>query len=210
MSELPTLDDADRPLGRPRAMPESTRRQNIVDAAACAFSKKGYWATTMDEVSRQAGMSKKTVYQLFSSKAAIFDLLLHSFTEPFNIPFETAGRTPRAILTEGLLRLALAALDEKQLEITRVLIAEAARPGDVADAIERRSICHGDWALKDWLATQSVIGSHPVDDADEMASTIFWAAAGDLIFTTLLRVRERPTLEEITARVEGVVSLLYA
>ncbi len=207
--EIPP-EDTERPLGRPRAMPEAARRQQIVDSAASVFSRKGYWATTMDDVSRQAGMSKRTVYQLFSSKADIFDLLLHSFVEPFSLPFDTEGRSARAVLTEGLLRLASAALDEKQMEITRVLIAEAARPGDVADAIERRGICQGGWALQEWLATQDAIGSHPVEDPEEMASTILWAAIGDLLFTTLLRIRPCPCQAEIEARVDRVVSFLYA
>ena len=190
-------------------MSEAARRQQIADAAACMFSRKGYWATTMDEVSRQAGMSKKTVYQLFSSKADIFDLLLHSFTEPFNTPFVTEGRAPRTVLSEGLFCLVKAALDDKQVEMTRVLIAEAARPGDVADALERENFCRGDWALKNWLASQEQLGIRPVDDPDKMASAIFWAAVGDLLFTVLLRIRDKPCDAEIAERVGRVVDFFY-
>ena len=210
MSELPLSDDAFRPLGRPRVMPEAARRQHIVDAAACAFARKGYWATTMDEVAREAGMSKKTVYQLFSSKADIFDVLLRTFTEPFSTPFETAERTQRAVLTEGLTRMAKAALDDKQLEIVRVLIAEAGRSGDVAEAIERQSFCQGDWALKDWLATQTRVGWQPVDDPERMASTLFWAVIGDFQIKMLLRIGKRPSDAEIIDHVERVVGFFYA
>ena len=209
MSELRFSDDINRPLGRPRVMPEGERRQQIVDAAAVVFSKKGYWATTMDEVSRQAGMSKKTVYQHFSSKADIFDLLLEGFTHSYQLPFEETGRTPRQVLTEGLFRLAVSALDERHVELTRVLIAEAARPGDVADAIEREGICRGDWALKQWLASQTELGRYPIDDPEQLASTLFWAAVGDPLFKLLLRIAPRPKSAEIAATVERVVSLYF-
>lgn len=209
MSEQRLSHELERPSGRPRAMSETVRRQQIADAAAAMFARKGYWATTMDEVSRQAGMSKKTVYQLFSSKADIFDLLLRGFTEPFSTPFETAGRTPRTVLSEGLFRLATAALDDKQVEMTRVLIAETARPGDVADALERQNFCHGDWALKSWLMSQERLGTKPIDDPEKMASALLWAVVGDLLFTMLLRVRDRPCETEIAERVERVVDWFY-
>ena len=179
MTESSPTKVAERGLGRPRAMTEAERRHQIVAAARCIFSEKGYWAATMDDVSRQAGMSKKTVYQLFSSKAEIFDLLLRDFKHPFRIPFDVDGRTQREALTEGLLPLVTFALDEAHIAITRVLIAEAAQPGDVADAIKRQGIGRGDWALQQWLASQTKLGRYTVSDPEEMAATIFYAAAGD-------------------------------
>ena len=164
----------------------------------------------MDDVSREAGMSKKTVYQLFSSKADIFDVLLQSVSAPFNIPLETAGRPQRVVLTETLIRIAKSTLDDKQLEIVRVLIAEAARSGDVAAAIERQNVCQGDWALKEWLATQTMLGGHSVTDPERLASTLFWSVIGDFMITMLLRIRPRPSDAEITHQVEQVVDLFYA
>ena len=209
MADSRSTHALDRPLGRPRAMTDAERRQHIVAAAAAVFAKKGYWATTMDEISRQAGMSKKTLYQLFASKAEIFDLLLRNFTHPFSVPFETDGRTQREILTAGLFRLVTSALDDAQVEISRVLIAEAARPGDVADAIERLGICRGNSALQQWLGSQTSLGRFPVRDPEDMAATIFWAAAGDALINLLLRIRPRPNIDAITTRIEHVVGLYF-
>ena len=210
MSDTLLSKEMTRPLGRPRVMAEADRRQHIVDAAASVFSRKGYWATTMDEVSREAGMSKKTIYQLFSGKAEIFAVLLRSVAEPFTKPFETAGRTQRMILTEGLTRMAKSALDEKQLEIVRVMIAEATRAGDVAAALARQDLCQDDWALKEWLATQATLGRCPITDAKQMASTLFWSVIGHFMITMLLHVHPRPSDNDIVEQVERVVDFFYA
>ncbi|WP_254634188.1 TetR/AcrR family transcriptional regulator [Mesorhizobium sp. GbtcB19] len=43
----------------------------ILDAADAAFRELGFEATTMDEIARRAGLTRKTVYNLFSSKEEI-------------------------------------------------------------------------------------------------------------------------------------------
>lgn len=196
-------------IGRPQTMTEAERRQQILNAATCIFSHKGYRAATMDEVSRHARMSKKTVYQLFASKAEIFDVLLKNWALPFNLPFEQEGRPQREVLSEGLCRLAHLALDEVQIAISRVLIAEAARPGEVADALDELGVGRGYWSLERWLSTQTTLGRYPVGNPVELAAMIFHAVAGDAIIHLLLRIRPRPSDAELSARIERVVGMYF-
>jgi AcrR family transcriptional regulator len=51
------------------------RRTDILDAASRCFAKQGYHATRIDEIAREAGLSKGGVYFHFASKEAIFDAL---------------------------------------------------------------------------------------------------------------------------------------
>ena len=101
--------------GRPRQMLEAERRRQLIAAAADLFLHKGYHATTMDDVARCAGMSKKTVYQVFSSKAELFDALLSDWFAPFAAPIEAPL--------------------EIQPEPTGAAIAEASVPGGVEGGI---------------------------------------------------------------------------
>lgn len=48
------------------------KRQAVVDAAREIFLKKGYAATSMDEVAALAGVSKVTVYKHFADKQGLF------------------------------------------------------------------------------------------------------------------------------------------
>ena len=51
---------------------EAARRQLIVDAAARCFTRSGYEGTSVDDVCREAGMSKGGLYTYFKSKEQLF------------------------------------------------------------------------------------------------------------------------------------------
>jgi AcrR family transcriptional regulator len=51
---------------------EERRTEEILDAAFRVFSLKGYHNTTVDDVAREAGISKGTCYQYFVGKEEIF------------------------------------------------------------------------------------------------------------------------------------------
>ena len=63
-------EEARRPgaRGRPRLLDETTRRDRLVAAAEHVFVEMGYGAASMDDIARRAGMSKKTIYQVFETK----------------------------------------------------------------------------------------------------------------------------------------------
>jgi len=124
-------------------MLENERREQLIAVAGEMFLQKGYHATTMDAVAKSAGMSKKTVYQIFAAKSELFDALLIDWRGPSTIPVEIDGRSPREVLIGLLYRLVNFELSERQISITRLLIAEAQRSEDVALALERQCIGRG-------------------------------------------------------------------
>jgi len=64
---------------RRRASPEA-RRAQILEAALRCFSEKGYHEATMDDLAREAGLSKGSLYWHFKSKAQVFAGLLAAYT----------------------------------------------------------------------------------------------------------------------------------
>ena len=52
------------------------RQHQILHAAAKCFAEKGYHTTTMDDIVREAGLSKGTLYWYFNSKKALFRSLI--------------------------------------------------------------------------------------------------------------------------------------
>lgn len=73
-AELNTAED-----GAPRwqRRPEE-RPTEILDAALLVFGERGYAGTRLEDVARQAGVSKGTVYLYFESKEALFRALVSS------------------------------------------------------------------------------------------------------------------------------------
>ena len=59
----------------PKVLPEylELRRQQILDAAATCFSRRGFHQTTMQDICREAELSPGAVYRYFPSKDAIIE-----------------------------------------------------------------------------------------------------------------------------------------
>ncbi len=49
-------------------MPTQTKQQDIVEAAYRLFKENGFYATGVDLIMREAGVSKRTLYKYFTSK----------------------------------------------------------------------------------------------------------------------------------------------
>lgn len=202
----PTGSPADSQLGRPRPMSTQERRDQLIAAAGKMFLQKGYRATTVDDIAQCAGMSKKTVYKIFAAKADLFDALLTSWLAPFTIPVKADGRPSREVLIDVLCRVVNFALSERQILVTRLLIAETSHSEDISKALDRQGIGRGKGALEQWLAAEAASGAIKINDPEEVASTLFFTIAGDFLLGLLLRTRSPPSAEDVAVRVEQAVT----
>ena len=57
----------------------SRKRNTILDAASAVFREEGFEATSMDRIAERAGASKRTVYNHFPSKDALFEAVMARF-----------------------------------------------------------------------------------------------------------------------------------
>lgn len=63
-------------MGRRKKEPEAVHRKAIADAAERLFGQKEISATTVDEIAREAGYSKATIYVYFKNKEEIIAYLV--------------------------------------------------------------------------------------------------------------------------------------
>jgi AcrR family transcriptional regulator len=124
--------------GRPRAddrAPEASRSR-LLDAAAEVFARRGYERATIDEVAREAGLSKGTVYWNFESKADLFGSLLEErVDEPLLAVMEMSRTTPREQPTAQAVDAAIAGLVRERPRFFQLLLeywAAAVRERDPA------------------------------------------------------------------------------
>jgi AcrR family transcriptional regulator len=61
-----------RPAPAFQRLPRSVRERQIVDAAVAVFARRGYHATTVDDVADAAGISKPMVYAYVGTKEELF------------------------------------------------------------------------------------------------------------------------------------------
>lgn len=116
------LLDAARVSGLP---PEEDRRSGILEAALRLFTRRGFHATSMDEVAEEAGVSKGAIYGHFRSKAELFrGLVAHLGLLPRLQ--RIAAQAPRRPGLEGLREFTGLALEFGRLrrDAMRMLICE--------------------------------------------------------------------------------------
>lgn len=77
--------------------------QRIMDAALRLFTAKGYGATSMDELAREAGIAAGTVYRYFPSKEALVNALFQHWNKAHDdwifhdYPWDVAAREQFAL-----------------------------------------------------------------------------------------------------------------
>jgi len=158
----PTRSSRPRPrAASPRAEdPRVVRsRAAVVDAARTLFLRQGYAGTTMEQIAAAARLTKRTVYNNYGDKDALFrhvvaDVLAYAeaFARALHEEF-TAGVTAanlRATLDDLARRLALGIVRPEVIALRRLLIGEARAfprlgaeyfdraPGQVLDALASR------------------------------------------------------------------------
>ncbi|QRG09202.1 TetR/AcrR family transcriptional regulator C-terminal domain-containing protein [Xanthobacter dioxanivorans] len=125
-----------RPVAPRRRDPRGTAAR-IRAAARRLFLEKGYEATAMDAVAAAAPVSKRTLYQHFSSKAELFGAVIDEawshFTRAPMLPSDTTG-DPRAVLRAYVGRLTEHWDRPDVIPLLRLVIAEAPRFPELSHA----------------------------------------------------------------------------
>lgn len=117
------------------------KRAAIVSAAIEEFLAAGYDATSMDRIAARADVSKRTVYNHFPSKDALFAAILHQLWDASHSGATPAFRSDvplRAQLLDLLTRKLRLLNDDAFLALARVAIAAAIHsPERARDMVER-------------------------------------------------------------------------
>jgi TetR/AcrR family acrAB operon transcriptional repressor len=84
-------------------------KEKLLDAALKVFSKKGYATTTLDDIAKEAGVTRGAIYWHFKGgKAEIFTAILNKGFDRVNVLLErllSAGGTPLELLESMMVRL---------------------------------------------------------------------------------------------------------
>lgn len=128
------------PAAPPQRMTDR-KREAIVQAAIAEFRAAGFDATSMDRIAAEAGVSKRTVYNHFPSKEALFAEILHQLWQRSagQLDFTFRSDLPLGEQLAELLGQKMRMLhDESFISLARVAIAEAIHSPERAQAMVSR------------------------------------------------------------------------
>lgn len=121
-------------------------RKALLEAARTLFLREGYAAATMEEIAELAGLTKRTVYNHFADKEALFTEVVReviAYAEAFARELrrdlmQLEGSNVRGALDELGPRLAVAIVRPEVVALRRLLVGEARRfPGLAAEYFDR-------------------------------------------------------------------------
>jgi AcrR family transcriptional regulator len=117
------------------ARADTPKRDAILEAATRVFLAHGYEGTSMDLVAKESGAARRTVYNQFESKEALFSAAVERVWRDFPVVEITADREALSDPAIGLGRLGKAIVDfwEPPIAVAflRMVISEGARFPDL-------------------------------------------------------------------------------
>lgn len=91
---------------KPRTPRGEATRQKLLDAAEALFGKRGYHATSVTDITRQAGVGQGTFYLYFQGKSEVFKALVRDLSHGLRLAIarDVAGVAGRLAVEEAGLR----------------------------------------------------------------------------------------------------------
>lgn len=188
--------------------PEKTEK--VLEAAGQLFREQGYGAVSMDQIARDAGVSKATVYAHFESKERLFAAIIeHGCTtylegivpavQQLDDMHEALTRIARSI--ENFL------LAPKTLGIYRVIIAEGPRFPEIANAFVQNGPLPFLKILSEFFDCANKRGLLSVPNTRLAAHQFVWLVRGPLYMRRILNL-DLPNEPGVDDVVEGAVNMM--
>ncbi|MEO1467715.1 MAG: TetR/AcrR family transcriptional regulator [Pseudomonadota bacterium] len=187
------------------------KRERIVEAALAEFQELGFAGANMDRVAGRAGVSKRTVYNHFAGKEALFRAILDMMAETCCAALVVTyvpGQPIRAQLVEAAWVEGRLITSPSFLKLARIVLAETMRDPALAAAMSARMEPLA--SFRAFLAAAAADGALAIDDpqlaADQFVGLIkaqgFWPAvfSGVPVSQETMATIVETTVETIMAR----------
>jgi TetR/AcrR family transcriptional regulator, mexJK operon transcriptional repressor len=192
-------------------------RAAVVEAATTLFLEKGYAGTTMEDIAAVAGLTKRTVYNNYTEKAALFTQIMAdaiAYAEEFasGLPAHfaaglTAVALPAALHDLGR-TLALGILRPEVIALRRLLIGEARAFPELAAEYFTRAPGRVIAALASGFDHLSGQGLLQVPDAKRAAEQFAYLVVGEPLDRAILVGRMPSNAHVIACARDGVETFL--
>lgn len=195
------------PMAR-RRLCEADRFRLLREAAETVFLRDGYAAAHMDDVAQLAGMSKRTLYQHFPSKAALFEAVMQDGLCPIIMDVAMEDEPDLHTALRGMLvSLTRHLFQPRQVAIFRLIIGEVKHAPELASAFHQAGPGKGATALERRLAAEMAQGRLAITDPREGARMLFGMAIGAAHMFLLLGLQGPPDDAELESRANTAVRI---
>ena len=184
------------------------KAETVLAAAKDCFLASGYGAVSMDQIARQAGVSKATVYAHFAGKEELFGAVIARGCEGYFAAF-TAGELDPEDVRASLMALGRRFLDlvlsPDAIALHRIILAEVTRFPTLGDVFWQAGPERERVQIEGFLESAAAAGSLAVDDTRLAAEQFIGLVRGDIQLRQLLHLDGSAGEAEIGAAVAAAV-----
>lgn len=157
-----------RPRGRPKRLSAAEREEKILDAVESLLIDKGLQATSMAALARAAGMSKRTLYEVFACRGELFEACIRRLRTNFIRPLSPHELDlPVDIRLRRIFEPDMRQMDRRvPMAVLRTVIMEAPQRSELGQAFLREGPDRARAVIRDELARSVARGEIVIDDLD--------------------------------------------
>ena len=184
------------------------KRAAILQAAKEEFLTRGFRTTSMDQVAERAGVSKRTVYNHFSNKEALFRAVSVGLIEDTKfLPVKYQAGTPLATQLIELITLQAQSLTaESHLSAFRALMVESFELPGIVEQIAQE-IPEGRDAIENWVKDAAADGKLKSSDIELATEHLYALIKGLFFWPVLVGYAEPPRGDAQTRYIESTVEM---
>jgi AcrR family transcriptional regulator len=209
----PTSDETGSSSGRFAAGEDPAKREQIIDGAKRVFMRMGFDAASMNDITREAGVSKSTIYVYFENKEDLFAAMVERERAALLAALRNVLAGHEDVET-SLYEFGVTFLehmtDEKIIAAMRTVLGVRERMPDLCSRFFRgpqnlRSV------LQDFLSRHVDAGTLVIDDIELAAGQFLDLASGSFFkFRLFGTMAEAPSHEEMSRVIKGAIRVFMA
>ncbi len=185
------------------------KRAAILSAAKQEFLAQGFSQTSMDQISERAGASKRTVYNHFSSKDALFTAITMELLEQVRTAMDVAY-DPARPLEAQLRQIAVSEVDvltgDEFVGMFRVLLAELFALPEMAQQVLAEAQDQPS-PVNLWIQAAANDGRLDVDDPDLAANQLLSLLKGAFFWPVVTGYGDAPTGDDAERVIDGAIRM---
>lgn len=198
-------------MNAPQTVVKQGRKwDQVLDGARKVFMRDGFEGASVDDIVREAGVSKATLYSYFPDKRLLFievaKIECQAQSDAAVAQLEGSDDV-REVLTTAAKRMTRFFMSDVGLQVHRIIVGESQRFPEIGREFFESGPARVHTILRKFLQKSVEAGKLKIDDIDLAADQFPELCKAGLHLKMVLGLREPPSEAEVDRVIEGAVDM---
>ncbi|WP_413989888.1 TetR/AcrR family transcriptional regulator [Labrys okinawensis] len=194
---------------------DNAKSRQILDGARKVFLAQGFEGASMNDIAKEAGVSKGTLYVYFESKERLFSVIIDEERAAhvegiFNFDFKTSTDI-EAVLLRIAIEITTFITQPRIISAMRAVMGIAERMPELGEHFYERGPCYSRNRLSEYLETRVAAGQLDIPDTQLAAAQFLEMSHAPLVKPMFfMATKVSPSPERIRAVAESAVRVFMS